>query len=647
MAHDADRNVELRLRAAVDSAPSGLLMLDPNGRIVLVNRECERLFGYCREELLGQPVEMLVPERFRAGHSAHRAGFLATPRARAMGEGRDLFGLRKDGSEVPVEIGLTPVATEEGLFVLSSVVDISARKRAEEHFRVAVESSPNGMVMVDADGRIVLVNREVERLFGYGREELLGTSIDRLVPERFRDAHPGYRADFFHNPGTRAMGEGRDLYGLTKDGNEVPVEIGLNPIETDEGTFVLSSIVDISARVAAEQEKQKLEEQLLQSQKMEALGTLAGGVAHDFNNILGGILGYAELLEESVEGRGHRSDLRELIGFAQRGKEVVEQILSFSRNREPERKAFALDEIVRDVTRLLRPSVGPDVEIHVELDSDLPRVYADPAGIHQVLVNLGMNAAHAMPDGGILEFRAEKRYVIDNVARRHPYLSEGMHAFITVRDTGEGMDADVQARALEPFFTTKAAGSGSGLGLSIVHSIIRENGGALEMESKVGTGTTIGCFLPVQEVEEISEVAVAAVVEPDLSGKRILLVDDEPSLARVGERRLAYLGYLPTVTSNSSEALELIRKDPGAFDAVITDYLMPGMDGLELAREIRNLRPDLPVLMFTGYVHGLEDTSVRDAGIAALLQKPASLAELQQALHEVFSDDGGGEKPLH
>ena len=612
-------------------------MVDPGGRIVLVNREVERLFGYPREELLGQSVDLLVPERFRVRHSAHRSSFLSNPSVRAMGEGRDLYGLRKDGDEIPVDIGLTPVATEEGLFVLSSIVDISARKRAEARFRTAVESSPNGMVMVDASGKIVLVNREVERLFGYSREELLGKSIDLLVPERFRKKHPDLRARFYEEPGVRSMGAGRDLYGLRKDGTEVPVEIGLNPIETDEGLFVLSSIMDISFRIAARKEKKHLQEQLLQSQKLEALGTLAGGVAHDFNNVLGGILSYAEILQENIDDEKHRSDLEELIGFAHRGKEVVGRILAFSRSREAVRRPIALDGIVGEVSRLLRSTLEPNIEIRTNVDPRLPQILADPSGIHQLLVNLGMNAAHAMPRGGVLEFKAEKVYVTDNVARSHPHLGEGTHALISVSDSGEGMDAEVQARAFEPFFTTKTEGRGSGLGLAIVHGVIRENHGGIDLESAPGQGTTVRCYLPVVDVECIEEVEADSKLGRG-SGQRILLVDDDPSLAHVGELRLSRLGYSPTVVSESRKALELLRADPAAFDAVITDYLMPGMNGLELAAEISRLNPGIPILMFTGYIEDFDAETVAEAGVRHLLQKPASLQELDEALSEVLGD---------
>jgi PAS domain S-box-containing protein len=247
------RKSEERFRLVVEAAPNAMVMIGPSGLIEMVNAQAERVFGYARSELLGQPVEILVPERFRRNHPGLRTMFFGDPHSRPMGAGRELFALRKDGSEFPVEIGLNPIETEEGTMVLSAIVDISARKKLEERFRQVVESAPNAMVMIDAKGRIVMVNTQAERVFGYERTELLEQPVELLVPERFRRNHPGLRAGFFVEPLSRPMGAGRDLYGMKKDGSEFPIEIGLNPIETDDGPMVLSAIVDISGRKKLEE----------------------------------------------------------------------------------------------------------------------------------------------------------------------------------------------------------------------------------------------------------------------------------------------------------------------------------------------------------------------------------------------------------
>ena len=624
MAQDNARQVDQRLRAAVESAPSGLIITDADGRMVLVNRETERLFGYPREELL------------RRSHPGFRAGFMADPTVRAMGAGRELFGLRKDGSEVPVEIGLTPVVTPEGLFVLSTVVDVSARQRAEARFRAAVESSPNGMVMIDPAGRIVLVNREVERLFGFSRDELLGQSIEVLVPERFRGRHPGFRALFFDKPLARAMGAGRELFGLRKDGSEVPVEIGLNPIETEEGLFVLSSIVDISARKSAEAERHRLEEQLRQAQKMEAIGTLAGGVAHDFNNMLGAIVGYAELLRPQLADRpGALADIAEILKASQRGRELIERILAFSRRKAPSRRPLDLRQAVHEVQQLLRATIPTTVELRLRLPAHPQRVLADETSVHQVVMNLANNAVQAMPEGGTLEIGLDGIYVRDGVARANPELHEGAYSLLTIRDSGAGIEPGVRARVFEPFFTTKAPGAGSGLGLAVVQAIMRDLDGTVALESETGRGTLVRCYFPALESEPLPAPAELGGVQSG-RGERILFVDDEISLARVGARRLSALEYRVRAETDPKEALDRFRSDPAAFDLVVTDFTMPGMTGLDFAEALVKIRPDIPVLMVTGFVEEIPEARLSAAGVRGVLRKPLTLEQLSAAVRDVL-----------
>jgi hypothetical protein len=505
----------------------------------------------------------------------------------------------------------------------------------ELRLRAAVESSPSGLLMTDAKGLIVLVNREVERLFGYSRLDLLGKPVEMVVPERFRPAHTGFRGSFLAEPRMRAMGAGRDLFGRRKDGSEVPLEIGLTPVATDEGMFVLASIVDITARKAAEEERRRLEDELRQSQKLEAVGTMAGGIAHDFNNILFGIVGYAELVGKAAT-KEQAADLAELLKAAARGRELIERILVFTRRETAERRPFAIGPTVEEAAKLLRAVLPKTIEVRVNLDVQSPKVLGDATSIHQVLMNLGTNAAHAMPAGGVLEIAVEPRYLRDSAARSHPGLHEGPYALLTVKDSGSGMPRAVLDRAFEPFFTTKGKGAGTGLGLSMVHSIVKAHAGTVELASEPGQGTTVTCFFPALGLTPTEERLAAG--EPPLGeGEQVLLVEDEPSLATMNARRLAELGYRVTAETDAARALETVRARPEAFDLVISDYLMPQLLGVDLAREIHSLRPSLPIVLLTGFIENLPAEAIRAAGVRRVLKKPVTLRELGVALREVLA----------
>ncbi len=496
--------------------------------------------------------------------------------------------------------------------------------------RAAVESAPSGLLMVDAAGRVVLVNAEVERLFGYRREELLGQSVDILVPERSRGTHPGFRATFSQDPKVKGMGTGRELLGRRKDGTEFAVEIGLTPVITKEGMFVISSIVDISARREAEQQRRRLEDQLRQSQKLEAMGTLAGGVAHDFNNILGSIIGFTELARDSAQQAGLTeavSDMDEVLKGAMRGRELVQRILRFSRRQETQRQPTDLTQVVTETAALLRATLPAAIEVRLNLRPAIPRVMADATSVQQVIMNLATNSAHAMPSGGVLEIGLQPLFVRDSMARAHPSLREGQHVLMSIADTGIGMDESVLARAFEPFFTTKAPGSGSGLGLAMVHGIMRDHQGDVHLKSAPGQGTAVTCFFPSVEPQDASSDQATPAV-PRGNGERILFVDDEPGLGEVGKRRLTSLGYDVTVASDPMKALEIARTDAKGFDLVITDYSMPRMSGLVLARSLLSVLPNVKIVLLTGFLDDLPDEKLVEAGVRRVIKKPVTGADL-------------------
>jgi PAS domain S-box-containing protein len=465
----ARKRMEERFRQVVEAAPSAMVMIDAGGKIELVNVEAERLFGYERAELLAQPVEMLVPTRFRSAHPGLRTAFFAAPKARRMGAGRDLYGLRKDGSEFPVEIGLNPIETDDGSMVLAAIVDISARKRMEERFR-QVEAAPSATVMVDAGGKIELVNAEAERLFGYGRAELLAQPVEMLVPARFRSAHPGLRTAFFADPKVRRMGAGRDLYGLKKDGSEFPVEIGLNPIETDDGMMVLAAIVDISERLRTEQRLKEQSEELLRSNnELEQFAYIA---SHDLKAPLRAIKSLAEWIAEDIAAtcsKETHDNLALLQARTERLEDLLSGLLEYSRvgisKADPEK--VDTGRLVAEIIEYLAP---PPAFV-VECRGFMPILRAAKTPLEHVFQNLISNA---------LKHHDRDRGTVVLSARDLGTLVE-----FTVRDDGPGIDPAFHERIFGMFQTLKPRDEveGSGVGLAIVKKAVEKNGGSIKVES--------------------------------------------------------------------------------------------------------------------------------------------------------------------
>ena len=490
---------EAKFRLAAESLPTAMVMVDQNGQIVLVNSQTEKLFGYARHELLGKSVEVLVPNRFREMHPAFRDKFFANPEARAMGVGRDLFGKRKDGSEFPVEIGLNPLVLAEGSFVLSAIVDITERRRAEETFRLAVESAPNAMVMIDAAGSIVLVNRQTEKLFGYARSELLGQPVEIIVPDRLRDKHPAYRKEFFRNPEVRAMGVGRDLYGQRKDGTEFPVEIGLNPIQTDAGILVLSAIVDITERRRIEERIRKFNEELEQrvAERTEQLQlankeleAFSYSVSHDLRAPLRAIDGFSRILlkEHSAnlppDGLEYLQDVR---ANTQKMGHLVDDLLSFSRlSRQPVNKQLVSPTaIVRQSWNDLADTrSGRRVELQLNALSDCQ---ADPVLLKQVWLNLLSNGIKYT--GG----REVAFIEIGNAPSDNPLF----HVYY-IKDNGVGFDMRYASKLFGVFQRLHRAEDyeGTGVGLAIVQRIVHRHGGRIWVDAQPGKGATFFFSLP-------------------------------------------------------------------------------------------------------------------------------------------------------
>ncbi len=388
-------------------------------------------------------------------------------------------------------------------------------------------------------------------------------------------------------------------------------------------------------------ERKRLEAQLRQAQKMEAIGTLAGGIAHDFNNILTAILGYTELALDDIHQDSHAwSYLREVRKAGLRAKTLVQQILTFSRRTEQPRIPVQLPMLIEEALALLRASLPSTIEIQHAITKDVGPVLADATQLHQVLLNLCANAAHAMREtGGRLEVRLEAAEVDEPVTAQHPELPPGSYVCITVTDTGHGMPPEVMDRIFEPFFTTKAPGEGTGMGLALVHGIVTNHGGTVLVASGVGQGTTFTVYLPCSAdlgQDQVSQEEALLTGTPT-GAERVLLIDDEAALVHLGEAILRRLGYEVVVCTSSTEALEVFRAAPQRFDLVITDQTMPHMTGERLAQALRRLRPDIPIILCTGFSHVMHAERAQELGIDAFLMKPLAMQELAQTIQQVIA----------
>jgi PAS domain S-box-containing protein len=455
-----------QFRLALEAAPTGMLMMSKDGTIVTVNAQIEALFGYPRDELLGQRIEMLVPERFRAHHPGLRKGFFADPKPRVMGAGRELYGLRKDGTEVPIEIGLNPLLTSEGHFVLSSIADITDRKRASEQFRLALEAAPTGMLMMDEAGNIVLVNAQIESLFGYRRDELLGERIEMLVPERFRAHHPDLRKGFFGDPKTRVMGEGRELYGLRKDGTEVPIEIGLNPLQTPDGRFVLSSIADITDRKRAQEGLHALNTALEQrvmarTSELKERETLLQEIHHRVKNNLQVISSLINMQMRGLEDESSRVALRDCQSRVMTMAQIHEILYQ---SADYARVPFA--KYAKDLTTRILSASGLSLG-HVTLlfelqEVSLPVAQAIPCGL--ILNELVANSLkHAFPHAAHGTIRVELRPAPDQFM------------LFSVSDDGIGIAPELDLENLRS------------LGVQLVMTLVEQLEGHLEIIRRPGS----------------------------------------------------------------------------------------------------------------------------------------------------------------
>ena len=635
-----DPETEEMIRLAAELAPAGLIIVNERGIVRLANREIDRLFGYERSELIGCSVEILVPERFRSDHPLRRADFFSDPRSRPMGAGRELYGLRKDGREIPIEIGLNPLRTPSGVYVLGSVVDVSERRAAqaalresEVRFRLLVERMQGyAIFMLDPEGKVATWNAGAEAITGWRAEEIVGQNTSIFYPDVEREkARPESVL-----AGAWAKGKHEEESWRTKkDGSHLLADVVITAL--DDGRGRLRGFLEVWRDVTAQR---RFEDRLRQSQKLEAIGTLAGGIAHDFNNILAGIVGYAEMAATAVRDDPIlASDVAKILAASERGRKLVQRLLTFGRRRDPSRTVVTLDGVVREALHLLRASLPSTVEIRERLDPETPHVLADETQIHQIVMNLATNAAQAMQErGGVLAVALGSFFADDAFVHMHPGLRPGLCARLSVTDNGVGMPPEVLDRAMEPFYTTKPLGAGSGLGLSVVHGIVQSHGGVIDFKSRVGEGTSIDVYFPAVGDSLEPRLVAPETGAPLPLARRILFVEDEHALAELGKRQLENAGYRVTVYTSSVEALADFRSRPNGFDLLVTDNTMARMTGLVLSQEILRDRPGMPILMVSGIGDVMDPEVLRAKGIRKILPKPHTASQLLSAVRELLGE---------
>jgi PAS domain S-box-containing protein len=500
-----------------------------------------------------------------------------------------------------------------------------ARRQSEARKHAILETALDTIVIMDHEGRILEFNPAAEKTFGYARSEVLGRLLaDVIIPAHLRSEH--------QDGPVRMVGRRIESVAMRKDGSELPVELAITRIPLDGPPTFAGHIRDLTDRKQAEGELRERDEQLRQAQRMEAIGTLAGGVAHDFNNILTAILGYTGLLkrlEPRVEGVQKAADVMEKA--AKRGSVLTQQLLGFARKGKNESTAVDLTTIVEEVIGLLQRTIDKNIAIQRSFLPGSAVVIGDPGQLQQVVLNLAVNARDAMPDGGELTFDTAIVVLAADDCQRYPGTTPGHYVRLSVMDSGCGISEDIRSRIFEPFFTTKELGKGTGMGLAMVYGIVRNHGGAIGVRSEVGRGTTIEIFLPhASEMTAVESPYRSAKAVPGT--ERILVVDDEDGVREVAADLLSSLGYHVTTAADGAAAVNHYRRAGDQVDVVLLDLAMPGMGGRECFRALKAINHDVKAVLCTGYGFNVAAQQLLDEGVLGIVAKPYELEQLSDAI---------------
>ena len=625
---EALRESEKKYRELANSLPQVVFEIDETGKIIYINKNAFDLFLYTKDEFDKgvNVIQVIIPEdRDRAIQNMQ-----SVLNGVELG-GVEYTALRNDGTTFPVLIHSSLVTRNaKPIGLRGLLIDISKQKKMEADLKrraLAIDYSSDTILITDTRGVIIYANPAFEKITGYSRKEALGKNANIV--------QSGKHDKLFYIELWKTISNGKTwsgrFFNKKKDGSRYVEDATISPVFSDKGKIV--NYVAVKRDVT---ENLKLEAQLQQAQKMESIGTLAGGIAHDFNNILFPILGYTEMLLEDVpEDSPSRGSLKQIYTSALRARDLVKQILTFSRQDTTELILMKMQPVVKEALKLIRSTIPTTIEIKHDINPDCGVIKADPIKIHQIVMNLTTNAFHAMEEtGGELKviLKEMKLGTLDLI---NPNMAPGVYACLIVADTGVGMDKNLTDKIFDPFFTTKDIGKGTGMGLSVVHGIVTAMGGAINVYSEPGKGTEFHVYLPVgKSLSE--EQATTSKVQIQGGTEQILLVDDEEAILSMEKRLLERLGYQVTSRTSSLEALEAFRTNPDKFDLAITDMAMPNMPGDKLSVELTKVRPDIPILLCTGFSETMSEEKALSLGIKGFLLKPIIMKDLARKIREVL-----------
>jgi PAS domain S-box-containing protein len=633
-AEETLREREERLKTIIEANKDAMIVINNKGSITLFNPAAEKMFDRRAADILGQSVSCLMPDAYRSQHTKDVESFFSTGLPNSViGQTIEVPAERASGEEFPIEITLSWGGSGEKAFVVGVIREITERKMAEEElknsemrFRNLIEGSIQG-ILIHRNHKPLFVNQTWASIHGYAPKEIL--MMDSVLPL----IAPADRERMVEYKEARMRGEhapsNYEYHGIRKDGSRVWLENRAMTVMWDGEPAVQTIIIDITKR-------KQLESQLRQSQKLESIGNLAGGIAHDFNNILSSIIGYTELaLDEAEKGSPLEDNLQEVYTAGKRARDLVKQILAFARQSNEERKPIQVDTIAKEALKLIRSTTPATIEIRENIESR-SLIFGNPSQVHQLFLNLCTNAAQAMEDtGGILEVGLTDVEQNDRSPLPELGLKSGDYIKLAVSDTGPGIAPDIIDHIFEPYFTTKGVGEGTGMGLALAHGIVESYGGKIAVDSELGKGTVFSIYLPTTKSRE--DYRPYAEEKLPAGNERILFVDDELPIAKMGGKLLEGLGYRVTVRTASVEALELFRAKPDDFDLVITDMTMPNITGDELAMELIAVRSDIPIILCTGYSKKMADETAAMIGIKAFAYKPIVKADLAKTVRNVLN----------